>query len=192
MLTSYIPGRLRLRLKEIPEDLPDLDVSAWPGVKRLTPNLQTGSFLLEYDPDQLSLETIAEVVERFDPEAAEDLWRIASGGQRYPTPPRPQRDQGTKDFISLSVSLIASLVTGLYGPKKWHAQCALFLAGLAVSHAWRYRHRIKPVSQWNLNDILNLPTPEPVYVDLPPESDEAGQPPQEGDEPEDPGALKSA
>ncbi|MDR1607408.1 MAG: hypothetical protein LBT38_03260, partial [Deltaproteobacteria bacterium] len=159
MLTSYIPGRLRFRLTEIPEHSPeDINISSWPGVKNLSVNYQIGSVLLEYDPDKLSLDIIAEVVEQFDPLAAEELKNIASGGSRYPKAIR-QPGQATQDFISLSVALATSLITGFYGPKKWHVTSGFFLAGLAVSHAWHYRHRIKPLSKWTLNDILGLPNP---------------------------------
>lgn len=174
MLTSYIPGRLRFRLSDPPDiSLEDLNVSSWPGVKKLTPNYRSGSVLLEYDPNVLSLETIAEVVEEFDPAAAEDLYRLANGGSSYPTfESHPRPAQATKDFISLGISLISSVITGFWGPKKWHAHCGIFLAGVAVAHAWRYRHRIKPLTKWTLNDILGLPTPKPIYVDAPIEADD--------------------
>jgi hypothetical protein len=172
MLTSYIPGRLRVRLSEPPKDvsIENLDFKSWPGVKNLTANPLTGSFLLEYDPDKLSLHAIVEILKEFDEAAAEDLRRIAEGGSRYPVPEiHHHPNQATKDFISLSFSLISSLVTGFWGPKKWHAQAGLFLAGLSVAHAWRYRRRIKPLRKWTVNDILGLPEPKPIPYQAPPE-----------------------
>ncbi|MDR2421885.1 MAG: hypothetical protein LBE01_00725 [Deltaproteobacteria bacterium] len=169
---------MRVRLSKPPEIPPDgIDVSAWPGVKKLTPNYHSGSFLLEYDPDKLSLETIADVVEQFDAQAAEDLKRIANGGHRYRSAEthshHRSQNQTTSDFISLGISLISSVVTAFWGPKRWHVQCGLFLAGLSVAHAWHYRHRVKPISKWTIHDILGLPAPRPIYVDPPEEPDEA-------------------
>ncbi|MDR1870617.1 MAG: hypothetical protein LBS60_01605 [Deltaproteobacteria bacterium] len=162
MLTSYIPGRLRVRLTKTPDETPEnIDVSAWPGVKKLTVNPQSGGFLLEYDPDKLSLETIIEVLEAYDPEAAEQLSHIAAGGRRYPGPAPVPPGQATKDFISLTTSLLSSVITGYVGPKKWHAISGLVLAGTAIAHAWRYRHRIKPLAKWTFGDILGFPTSSP-------------------------------
>jgi hypothetical protein len=167
MITSYIPGRLRVRLSAPPENAPEnIDVSAWPGVKKLTFNPASGGCLLEYDPDKLSLAAIAETVEAFDPEAAEELRFIDAGGSRYPQAARhPQPGQATKDFISLSLSLITSITTAFWGPKKWHAYSGLFLAGVAAAHAWRYRHRVKPISKWTVEDVLGLPDPRPERVE---------------------------
>ncbi|MDR1577379.1 MAG: hypothetical protein LBT86_04005 [Deltaproteobacteria bacterium] len=174
MLTSYIPGRLRFRLSQIPENAPqDIDVSDWPGVKKLTINHQIGSVLLEYEPDELPLATIAEVVGQFDPLAAEQLTEIANGGRRYPRARPPHPGQATQDFINLGISLLTSVITAFVGPKKWHISSGLFLTGLAVSHAWRYRHRIKPLSKWTFRDILGLPPAPAAYeIEIPEEEEE--------------------
>jgi hypothetical protein len=177
MLCSYIPGRIRLRLKKRPDNLPDnLDASSWPGVRKLTSNPATGSFLLEYDPEVLALETIIEVVEHIDPEAALALKTILAGGSRYPSA-NPQPTSATAELINMGTALIASAVTGFYGPKKYHVHCGLFFCGLTLVHAWRYRRRIKPLSKWTIRDLLGLPAPpaEPVQPEdcYMTESDEA-------------------
>ncbi|MDR1395114.1 MAG: DUF4381 domain-containing protein [Deltaproteobacteria bacterium] len=174
MLCSFIPGRIRIRLLERPDGLPEnIDTSAWPGVKKLTPNFQTGSFLLEYDPDVLDLDTITEVVEQFDPEAAQDLKVIAAGGSRYPSL-KPKKGQAENDLINMGTTLLASVVTGFFGPKRYHVHFGLFFVGLAAAHAWRYRRRLKPFRKWTLRDILGLPEPPPVQEYPNPEEEEEG------------------
>jgi hypothetical protein len=157
MLCSYIPGRLRLRLSAPPAGVPENpDVSDWPGVKKLTANPKTGSFLLEYDPEVLDLETIAEFIDIYDPEAAQELHNIANGGSRYP---KSKPTSATAELINMFTALLASVVTGFFGPKKYHVQAGLFFTGLALVHSWRYRHRIKAFKKWTLHDFLGLPDP---------------------------------
>lgn len=74
MITSYTRGRIRLRLDASSGvSIPELPKEGLKGVKSLSVNPRTGSALLEYDPDILSVQTIAAVVETLDPAAAESL-----------------------------------------------------------------------------------------------------------------------
>ena len=74
MIASYTRGRIRLRLDDLKgAEAPKLPKETLKGVTNLSINTQTGSALLEYDPEVLSVETIAAFVETFDPAAAESL-----------------------------------------------------------------------------------------------------------------------
>ncbi|MDR2456118.1 MAG: heavy-metal-associated domain-containing protein [Deltaproteobacteria bacterium] len=74
MITSYTRGRIRLRLEAVKgAPLPEMPKEGLKGVKSLAVNPKTGSALLEYDPEVLSVQTIASFVEAIDPGAAEAL-----------------------------------------------------------------------------------------------------------------------
>jgi hypothetical protein len=74
MITSHTRGRIRLRLSDLKGAAPPtLPPGGLKGVKSLAVNPRTGGALLEYDPEILGAETIADFVEAFDPGAAEAL-----------------------------------------------------------------------------------------------------------------------
>jgi hypothetical protein len=74
MITSHTRGRIRLRLEAVKgAPAPEMPKEGLKGVKSLAINPKTGSCLLEYDPEVLSVQTIASFVEAIDPGAAEAL-----------------------------------------------------------------------------------------------------------------------
>ena len=64
MVISFIPGRIRLRFKELKESAAAESVKArikeTPGITRVEINRLTGSILIEYDPIVLPTEKLVE------------------------------------------------------------------------------------------------------------------------------------
>ena len=64
MLVSFVPGRIRLRFKELKENAAAENAKArikeTPGITRVDINPLTGSILIEYDPAVLPTEKLLE------------------------------------------------------------------------------------------------------------------------------------
>ena len=68
MVVSFVPGRIRLRFKELRNsaaaELAKARVKETPGITNVETNPLTGSILIEYDPAILPVEKLLETVRR--------------------------------------------------------------------------------------------------------------------------------
>jgi hypothetical protein len=164
---------------------PDIPKESLKGVTNLTINPQTGGALLEFDPDVLSIATIADIVDNIDPQAAEVLRNphllkprtifaspIPTLEQCPAPPPEPpatllaskgssNRPRGsakaTSELINLGVGFLTTALTGFFSSRKFHVQCGAFMGLMLVGHVWKYRKRLRPIHQMSLAEIFGWP-----------------------------------
>ena len=64
MIVSFVPGRIRLRFKELKEseaaETAEARIKETPGITKVEINRLTGSILIEYDPAVLPTEKLVE------------------------------------------------------------------------------------------------------------------------------------
>ncbi|MDR1656344.1 MAG: hypothetical protein LBT47_02150 [Deltaproteobacteria bacterium] len=197
MITSFTRGRIRLRLIHLRgAELPEIPKESLKGVTNLSINPQTGSALLEFDPEILDLETIASFLDSLDPQAAEVLRnphllkpRTIFGSpipklEDCPPPPKeaetvdpaPKRIRGsakaTTELINLGTAFIGTALSGFFSSRKFHVQCGAFLGLMFIGHVWKYRKRLRPLHQMTLAEILDLPQ-FPKFGSVPPSQEPA-------------------
>jgi hypothetical protein len=168
MVTSFIPGRIRLRLTELKGATPpELPAGGIKGVKNISINPMTGSALIEYDPDMLDVETIASFIELYDPQGAAALrnpellrpkpfWSNLFAPQQAGRRPKKGSAQATSEMIGLSIGFLSCVLTGFFGSKRNHVRLGVLLGAMLVQHAFKHRKRLRPLSQMTLLEILGL------------------------------------
>jgi len=140
-VASSIPGRLRLRAPGLrnPVQLENLrtTIAQWSGVLAVEANPTTGSLLIRYDAEKLS-------IERCEAHALELIGKspgklrapkVGAGGTA-----RVKTNRWAKR--GMLASLTVSLLLAATGAKRWHALTGvLFLHALAV-HLWAHRRYV--------------------------------------------------
>ncbi|MDR0356298.1 MAG: heavy-metal-associated domain-containing protein [Deltaproteobacteria bacterium] len=179
MIVSFVNGRIRARLTGLKgRQAPTIPTESLKGVNNLTINPRTGSVLLEYDPDSVSVETIAAYLEPFDPEGAvalrnphllkpksifgapveipEDLLDESFREQMA----KPVRKRGsasaTAEMINLGTAFLSCVISAFWGSKKTHAYLGLGLGLLLGQHVWKHRRRMRPLGQMSIWEMLGL------------------------------------
>jgi hypothetical protein len=182
VITSSIPGRLRLRSEAFKDPDFDLeDIAGCPGVESWVLNSLTGSLLVNYDPESLDPVKAMQALNRVDPGALkqyaeyvekkgldpDSLFRKrrakATGGEGAPASasgPADKEKELWNEFVSLATGLLGLAVSGFLGARKFHVLAGMFFLEATARHVWRYRRRVKPPSG-----------PKGDYELLPPDED---------------------
>lgn len=152
MITSFIPGRVRIR----DERFKDQDtatlitglIKEHPAVSSATANTMTGGILIEYDPEQLDTGEACQALEAIDPEISAWIddyeealvasWRpfAGMGGNKCGGPSRNKAE-----LAILTGSFLVCLASGFLRSKNLHIYSGLALAGASVEHVYKHRRR---------------------------------------------------
>ncbi|MDR2488858.1 MAG: hypothetical protein LBD42_05130 [Desulfovibrio sp.] len=123
MIASFFEGRIRLRASALKKEehmsMALAFIRAQAGVRNVTPNIRTGSILVEYAPDKLSRESIESALESFAAMCAP---------QRKSPFPAAYRDSGAL-LCALGLTF-ASLIFD----KRVHALCGTVFTALSALH----------------------------------------------------------
>ena len=171
MITSFIPGRVRIRharLKD-PETAANIAalISSHPGVDKAVANPVTGGLLIEYDPAELDLETARQALQTIDPDGAdwlEEYEAASRGGQPAEAqpislninldadegcggrPPFPLQlrsmNKDAMEYLAMTGAFVVCTGSAALRSKGWHIYSGLTLAGLTVQHIYKYRKRL--------------------------------------------------
>jgi hypothetical protein len=176
-------------------------VEALKGVNNVTINPLTGSVLLEYDPETIPVERLAEILEPFDPEGAATLRnpellkprslfakpvavpldylkaedRPAVRARRQQLRPRGSAE-ATSETINLTVGFLGVVFSAFWGSIRTHTLLGASFGVMLGQHIWKHRHRLRPIQQMSWLEILGLDVPSflrPKAHDYGPETDES-------------------
>jgi hypothetical protein len=142
MITSFVPGRIRIRDASLKDPSLPLDgLRALQGVSQVDHNPRTGSVLVLYDPGSVDMDKAAELLSGVDPSILQ-----APADEPPPAWARPHRpSEATKtmnETVAMSLALAATLASGFVRSRKVHFMAGMFLVELVVEHLWRFRHRL--------------------------------------------------
>jgi hypothetical protein len=182
--------------------VPDVPVGSIKGVKNVTINPHTGSVLLEYDPEIISLDTLADFLEPLDPEGAATLRnpallkptslfakpvqvplellnpedRSAVQERRHRQRPRGSAE-ATAETINLTVGFLSVVFSAFWGSIRTHTLLGAGFGLMLGQHIFKHRHRLRPIHQMSLLEILgiDLPAflrPKPVVIQEEEEEDD--------------------
>jgi hypothetical protein len=183
MILSFVSGRIRARLTHLKgQTVPDIPVESLKGVNKFLINPLTGSVLLEYDPEAVTVETIASYLEPFDPQGAVTLRNphllrprslfgrppevppeYLSDSQRADLPaPRHKRGsaEATSEAVNLGIAFLSCAASAFWGTVRTHTVCGFGLGLLLSQHVWKHRRRLRPLSQMGLLEILGIEIPK--------------------------------
>ena len=144
MITSFIPGRIRIRhaaLKD-PETASSLaaGLNSHPGVNRAIANPVTGGLLIEYDPASVDMESARQALKAIAPEGED--W-LEEYGTVQPFPIRPGRsNKDAAEYLAMIGAFIVCSGSAALRSKGLHVYSGLTLAGLTVQHLYKYRKRL--------------------------------------------------
>lgn len=160
MICSFIPGRVRIRTPRFKD--PDLASTAatllreQPCVRKVTANPETGSLLIEYDPEKLDMEAALKVLEQIDPEGLE--WFLAqnqvTAEEGCDGLPEDFLDEvgdcgcfsmSNKEAVEYAAMVGAFVVctgSAFLRSKGLHLYSGLSLAGLTLNHIYKYRRSL--------------------------------------------------
>ncbi|MDR1051087.1 MAG: hypothetical protein LBP95_08420 [Deltaproteobacteria bacterium] len=198
MIVSFTNGRIRARLAHLKgQPAPEIPAGAMKGVRNITVNPVLGSVLLEYDPEAVSVETIASYLEAVDPEGAAALRNpellkprsllgrpveIPDGllteeaRRSRPAPPRKRGSpRATAELVNLSLAFLSCVTSAFWGSVRTHAICGAGFGVMLGQHVWTHRRRLRPLSQMSIWEILGLDIPgflKPGPVECPKEGRE--------------------
>ncbi|MDR2387807.1 MAG: heavy-metal-associated domain-containing protein [Deltaproteobacteria bacterium] len=185
MIASFTYGRIRARLTHLKgQQVPEVPVGNIKGVKNISINPLTGSVLLEYDPEQISIETIADFLEPLDPEGAATLRnpellrpsslfakpievpiellkpedRPAVQERRHRERPRGSAE-ATAETINLTVGFLSVVFSAFWGSIRTHTLLGAGFGLMLGQHIWKHRRRLRPIHQMSWLEILGLDIP---------------------------------
>lgn len=144
MICSLLPGRVRLRSPRFRDAETVAAVNTLlkdqPGFISLENNLNTGSLLIRFDPDQVdqeaALAALTLLEEDDDSEEASELYSEAAGA----VPFRLNKDAA--EYLGMIGAFVVCLSSGFLRSKGLHVYSGLTLAGLTVQHVVKYRKRL--------------------------------------------------
>jgi len=171
MITSFIPGRVRIRLASLkdPETAANIEalISSHRGIDKAVANPVTGGLLIEYDPAALALETARQALQAIDPGGAdwlEEYETASRGGHPAETspisldinldanercgcrPPFPLHfrsiNKDAMEYLAMTGAFVICTGSAALRAKGWHIYSGLTLAGLTVQHIYKYRKRL--------------------------------------------------
>lgn len=164
MIVSFIPGRVRIRNPRFKD--PDTSSTAatllreHPCVIRVTTNTTTGGLLIEYDPDKLDPEAAQHALGLIDPEALDwfNTRNQASpesacegddpvgenGPMAVPSSPWPAlaANKEALEYLGMTAAFILCTGSAFLRSKGLHIYSGISLAGMTLSHIYKYRHRL--------------------------------------------------
>ncbi|MDR3134584.1 MAG: hypothetical protein LBU69_00650, partial [Deltaproteobacteria bacterium] len=185
MIVSLTHGRIRARLTHLRgQQAPDIPAESIKGVRNITINPRTGSVLLEYDPEAISLEKLASFLEPFDPEGAatlrhpellkprsifaqpvevplelikeEDRPRVSDNRKKF----RPRGSaEATSEAINLTIGFLGVAFSAFAGSIRTHALAGAAFGIMLAQHLWKHRHRLRPIQQMSWAEILGIDIP---------------------------------
>jgi hypothetical protein len=185
MIVSFTYGRIRARLTHLKgQDVPAVPANSLKGVKNITINPLTGSVLLEYDPEQITAESLAAFLEPLDPEGAATLRnpellkpqslfpkevlvplelineedRPAILARRQAQPPRGSAE-ATGEVINLTTGFLGVVFSAFWGSVRTHTLLGLGFGLMLGQHIWKHRRRLRPIQQMTWLEILGLELP---------------------------------
>ncbi len=143
MICSILPGRVRLRSPRFRDAETVAAVTALlkgqPGLLSLENNLNTGSLLIRFDPDQVdqaaALAALTLLEPDDDPEAALEPESEAGA-------PPFRLSQDAAEYLGMVGAFVVCLSSGFLRAKGLHVYSGLTLAGLTVQHLIKYRKRL--------------------------------------------------
>jgi hypothetical protein len=182
MIASFVNGRIRARLTHLKgQPIPEIPSGAMKGVNSITINPNTGSVLLIYDPEAISVETIASYLEPFDPEGAATLrypdllkpqslfgrpvevpkeYIDPSDWDSLPAPPAKRgSSHATSEVVNLSLAFLSCVTSAFWGSKRSHTICGIGFGIMLIQHIWNHRRRLRPLSQMSILEIFGIEVP---------------------------------
>jgi hypothetical protein len=188
MIVSFTHGRIRARLTHLKgQDVPEVPTQAIKGVKNIAINPLTGSVLLEYDPEVINVESIADFLEPFDPEGAATLrnpWLLKprsilpqavevpmelineEARSQVSATRKAKRPYGsaeaTSELINLTVGFLSVVFSAFWSSTRTHALMGAGFGVMVGQHIWKHRRRLRPISQMSWLQILGIDFPFPI------------------------------
>jgi|GEM_PF-3926022 len=161
MIASFIPGRVRIRNPRFKDPETASTAAALlrehPCVKEVTAHPTTGGLLIEYDPEKLDMESALQALEQIDPEGLE-CFRAQEkdrGGQTEDLTdadmlkfaPRLRPISATQkealEYLAMIGVFVVCTGSAFLRSKGLHVYSGLSLAGMTVSHIYKYRTKLK-------------------------------------------------
>ena len=142
MITSFIPGRIRIRhaaLKD-PETASSLaaGLNSHPGVNRAIANPVTGGLLIEYDPASVDMESARQALKAIAPEGEDWLEEyvaarsVGAAWSRSFSPRLGQINKDAAEYLAMIGAFIVCSGSAALRSKGLHVYSGLTLAGLTV------------------------------------------------------------
>jgi hypothetical protein len=153
MITSFIPGRIRLREARLKD--PDFAAAmaaalkTQTGVTKASANPVTGGLLLEYDQDKVDTESVLTALATVDPDGFDEfLKHLADLETRGGSPgflPAVGANYEIAEYATLFLSFVICASSAFLRSKGLHVYSGLSLAGLTVQHVLKYRKRLQAI-----------------------------------------------
>jgi hypothetical protein len=133
MYISYIPGRVRIRLKDyvLVERIAQM-VQNMPGMQEITINPKTGSLLVLYDKHLLDEKNLKKLIETYMPQVAK---LKPTSGNKSENPMKMVK-KGMLASLGLSLSSV------LLDQEEFHIVMGLLFLGFLSYHIFTYRKRL--------------------------------------------------
>lgn len=164
MIVSFIPGRVRIRNPRF-KDSDTASTAATllrehPCVIRVTTNSTTGGLLIEYDPEKLDPPAAQEALELIDPEAldwfntrnqagpdsARESYVPADENSPTASPSSPwpglAANKEALEYLGMTAAFVLCTGSAFLRSKGLHIYSGISLAGMTLSHIYKYRHRL--------------------------------------------------
>lgn len=147
-IVSFFDGRIRfrhavLRNPALAAGLREYLTTSLPGVRSADVNPQTGSLLLEYDPDVLDRRTLLDLAARAESllfPLQEEKKKADAPGERRPVRRRLGRAQVRLALNrSMLVTLAASVFFGALGRERAHVTLGVVFTALSAAHLYSVR-----------------------------------------------------